>query len=176
MKYLAIYGKREKYSIQTMCRFFGVSRSGYYDYIKRMDKPDRDEALAAEIARCQEHSWKTYGYRRVQLEQQGIHRNPKTVLRIMRKYGLLSEIRRWKKYRVMGQQLHRYENLLNRDFTAQRPNQKWGTDISYIHTAQGVLYLSIIRDLFDNSIVTYKTRTDQSVGLFAVDCSLSTQA
>ncbi|MDY4035654.1 MAG: hypothetical protein UGF45_07605 [Massilioclostridium sp.] len=41
MKYLAIYGKREKYPIQTMCQFFGVSRSGYYDYIKRMDKPDR---------------------------------------------------------------------------------------------------------------------------------------
>ena len=149
-----------------MCRFFGVSRSGYYDYIKRMDKPDRDEALTAEIARCQEHSRKTYGYRRVQLwlEQQGIHRNPKTVLRIMRKYGLLSEVRPRKKYRIMGQQLHRYENLLNRDFTTLLPNQKWGTDISYIHTAQGVLYLSIIRDLFDNSIVAYKTRTDQSVG------------
>ena len=85
----------------------------------------------AEIARCQEHSRKTYGYRRVQLwlEQQGIHRNPKTVLRIMRKYGLLSEVRPRKKYRIMGQQLHRYENLLNRDFTAQRPNQKWVTDI-----------------------------------------------
>ena len=41
VKYLEIYGKREKYPIQTMCQFFGVSRSGYYDYIKRMDKPDR---------------------------------------------------------------------------------------------------------------------------------------
>ena len=131
MKYLAIYRKREKYPIQTMCRFFDVSHSGYYDYIKRMDKPDRDEALAAEIARCQEHSRKTYGYRRVQLwlEQQGIHRNPKTILRIMRKYGLLSEVRPRKKYRIMGQQLHRYENLLNRDCTAQLPNQKWVTDI-----------------------------------------------
>ena len=66
--------------------------------------------------------------------------------------------------------------LWNSSFTAQRPNQKWVTDISYIHTAQGVLYLCIIRDLFDNSIVAYKTRTDQSVGLFAADCSLSTQA
>ena len=85
MKYLAIYGKREKYPIQIMCRFFGVSRSGYYDYIRRMDKPDRDELLSEEIARCQEHSRMTYGYRRVQiwLEQQGIHRNPKTVLRVM---------------------------------------------------------------------------------------------
>ena len=83
----------------------------------------------------------------------------------MRKYGLLSEIRRRRKYRVKGQQFHRYENLLGRDFTAHRPNQKWVTDISYIHTMQGVLYLSIIRGLFDNSIVAYKTRTNQSVGL-----------
>ena len=65
----------------------------------------------------------------------------------------------------MDQQLHRYANLLNRDFTAQRPNQKWVTDISYIHTAQGVVYLSIIRDLFDNNIVSYTTGTDQSVNL-----------
>ena len=48
----------------------------------------------------------------------------------------------------MGQQLHKYENLLNREFQADRPNHKWVTDISYIHTGQGVLYLSMIRDLF----------------------------
>ena len=109
-----------------MCAFFGVSRSGYYGFVKRMDKPDRDEALGAEIVRCQEHSRKTYGYRRVPiwLERQGLHYDPKTVLRIMRKYGLLSELRRRKKYKVMSQQLHRYENLLNRDFNAERPNQK----------------------------------------------------
>lgn len=56
-----------------------------------------------------------------------------------------------------------YENLLNRDFTARCPNQKWVTGMSYIHTAQGVLYLSSIRDLFDNGIVSYKTGTDPSV-------------
>lgn len=81
------------------------------------------------------------------LKKQGIYRNPKTVLRVMRKYGLLSEIRRRRKYRQMGKPLHRYPNLLNGQFTAQRPNQKWVTDISYRHTGQGVLYLSMIRDL-----------------------------
>ena len=65
----------------------------------------------------------------------------------------------------MGQQLHRYENLLNREFQADRPNHKWVTDISYIHTGQGILYLSVIRDLFDSSIVAYKTGTTQSVNL-----------
>ena len=65
----------------------------------------------------------------------------------------------------MGQQLHKYENLLNREFHADRPNRKWVTDISYIHTKQGVLYLSMIRDLYDNSIVAYKTGTQQTVNL-----------
>ena len=65
----------------------------------------------------------------------------------------------------MGQQVHKYKNLLNREFHADRPNSKWVTDISYIHTKQGVLYLSMIRDLYDNSIVAYKTGTEQTVNL-----------
>jgi transposase InsO family protein len=150
-----------------MCRFFEVSRSGYYDYIKRMDKPAFDQALADKIAQCQIQVRHTYGYRRVHiwLKKQGICRDPKTVLRIMQKYGMLSHIRRRRKYRQMGSHLHKYPNLLDRQFTAQRPNQKWVTDISYNHTDQGILYLSIIRDLFDNSIVAYKTGTEQSVRL-----------
>ena len=68
----------------------------------------------------------------------------------------------------MGQQLHKYENLLNRDFRAQAQNRKWVTDIFYIQTKQGVLYLSMIRDLYDNSIVTYKSATQQTVN-FVLD-------
>ena len=64
-----------------------------------------------------------------------------------------------------GEALHRYPNLLNRNFAADRPNQKWVTDISYIRTGQGFLYLSVIRDLYDNSIVAYKTGTEQTVSL-----------
>ena len=150
-----------------MCQFFEVSRSGYYDFVRRLGKPDRDAELADIIAQGHERSLRTYGYRRMWLwlERQGIHRNPKTLLRVMKKYGLLSEIRRRRKWTQMGQQVHKYENLLNRDFHADRPNSKWVTDISYIHTKQGVLYLSIIRDLYDNSIVAYKTGTQQTVNL-----------
>ena len=99
------------------------------------------------------------------LKSQNIFCNPKTVLRIMKKYDLLSEIRRRRKWQQMGQQVHKYKNLLNREFHADRPNSKWVTDISYIHTKQGVLYLSMIRDLYDNSIVAYKTGTQQRVSL-----------
>ena len=166
IKYQVIFKHKDKYSINSMCKFFDVSRSGYYAFLKRRDIPDRDLPLANRIKECQQEGHKTYGYRRVHiwLERQGIHRNPKTVLRIMQKYNLLSVVRR-KKFHYCSKYLHRYPNLLNREFTAERPNQKWVTDISYIKTAQGFLYLSIIRDLYDNSIVAYKTDKEQSVKL-----------
>ena len=166
IKFMVIYRHKDKYSISEMCRFFNVSRSGYYDYVKRMDIPAKDLPLAEKIRECQDKCGKTYGYRRIHiwLEKNGRRRNPKTILRVMQKYNLLSEVRR-KKYRNYGDYLHRYPNLLNRDFNADRPNQKWVTDISYIKTGQGTLYLSIIRDLYDNSIVAYKTGTEQNINL-----------
>ena len=166
-KYSVIYRHRNEYPISVMCRFFQVSRSGYYDFVHRLGRPEKDIDLAEIIAEQRERSFRTYGYRRMWmvLKKQGIHRNPKTILRIMKKYGLLAEIRRRRKWQQMGQQVHKYENLLNRKFHADRPNSKWVTDISYIHTKQGILYLSMIRDLYDNSIVAYKTGTEQTVNL-----------
>ena len=166
VKFGVIYRHRDKYSISEMCRFFNVSRSGYYDFVARMDIPDRDLPLAEKIEECQKECGKTYGYRRVHiwLERKGVLCNPKTVLRVMNKYNLLSVVRR-KKYRNYGDYIHRYPNLLNREFCANKPNQKWVTDISYIHTQQGVLYLSVIRDLYDNSIVAHKTSKTQNVQL-----------
>ena len=166
VKYSVIYRHREKYSISEMCRIFGVSRSGYYSYVNRMDVPAKDLSLAEKIRECQTECKQTYGYRRVHiwLERNKIHCNPKTVLRIMNKYGLLSVVRR-RQYVKYGEALHRYPNLLNRNFVAERPNQKWVTDISYIRTGQGFLYLSVIRDLYDNSIVAYKTGTQQTIHL-----------
>ena len=65
----------------------------------------------------------------------------------MRKYNLLSEIRRHRKWIQMGQQAHKYKNLLNREFHADRPNSKWVTDISYIRTKQGVVSVHDPRSL-----------------------------
>ena len=132
---------------------------------RRMKEKDADlaEAIHVQRGRC----FKIYGYRRMWLwlEKQGTRRNPKIVLRIMKKYGLWAEIRRRRKWVQVRQQLHKYENLLKRPFQADRPNNKWVTDISYIHTKEGVLYLSMIRDLYDNSIVAYKIGTQQTVNL-----------
>ena len=167
VKYAVIYRHRNEYPVAVMCKFFSVSRSGYYDFIKRMDKPEQDAELVEKIKECQNRTDKTYGYRRVWkwLKDRNIAKNPKTVLRVMKKYGLLSEIRRRRKWVNLGQQVHKYENLLNRQFRADKPNVKWVTDISYIHTKEGVLYLSMIRDLYDNSIVAYKTSSRQTVNL-----------
>ena len=153
--------------MSVMCTFFAVSRSGYYAFVHRLDRPEKDAALAEVIAQQRERSFCTYGYRRMWLwlKSRNIFRNPKTVLRVMKKYDLLSEIRRRRKWQQKGQQVHRYKNPLNREFHANQPNSKWVTDISYIHTKQGVLYLSMIRDLYDNSIVAYKTGTEQTVSL-----------
>ena len=165
LKYAVVYCHHKEYPITTMCRFFGVSRSGYYGFVHRLGRPEKDAALAEILRKQQDKCFQTYGYRRMHLwlERQGIHHNPKTILRVMKKYGLLSEIRRPGKWRQMGQQLHKYENLLNREFHTDKPNSKWVTDISYIHTKQGVLYLYMIRALYDNSIVAYKTGTQQTV-------------
>ena len=150
-----------------MCDFFSVSRSGYYSYLHRRDREDRDVPFAELIRECQSKRGKIHGYRYIHLwlmRNKNVYLNPKTVLRIMRKYDLLSETRR-RKYQNYGQSLHRYANRLNRNFQANSPNQKWVTDISYISTQQGFLYLSVIRDLFDNSIVAYKTSRQQTATL-----------
>ena len=167
IKYHIIYRHRTEYPVSVMCAFFGVSRSGYYTFVHRLGRPEKDAALAELIAQQRERSFGTYGYRRMWLwlKTQNIFHNPKTVLRIMKKYDLLSEIRRRRQWRQIIQQLHKYENLFNRDFHANMPNKKWVSDISYIHTREGVLYLSMIRDLYDNSIVAYKTGTRQTVNL-----------
>lgn len=134
IKYQVIFKHKDKYSISQMCKFFGVSRSGYYAFLKRLDIPDRDLPLAEKIRECQEKSHNTYGYRRVHiwLEKQGIYCNPKTVLRVMQKYNLLSVVRR-KKFKYVSD--------------------------------QGNCYLSIIRDLYDNSIVSYRLSRKMTVKL-----------
>ena len=169
IKYQVILNHSSKYSITAMCHFFNVSRSGYYDFVKRIQLPGKDNFLRALVMECHNSGkyMRTYGCRRVGLwieRVYGLHYNCKTVWRVMHKYGLLSFIRRKRFFRC-GDQLKTYPNLLNRNFLATKPNQKWVTDISYIQTKQGVLYLSMIRDLFDRSIVAYKTAASQSTKL-----------
>lgn len=176
IKFATIERHQDKYPVTIMCSFFQVSRSGYYAYRRRAESRAED-SLVQLIRQCREETDRTYGYRRVGLwlDRHGTHVNHKKIYRIMREYGLFAEIRRRRKYQQMSDQLHRYPNLLDRDFNASRPNEKWVTDISYIGTKQGTLYLSVIRDLFDNSIVAYKTGTEQSINLVLQTIRLACQ-
>ena len=149
-----------------MLRYFGLSKSGYYDWKKRKENKS-DETIGKVIKEIQERVKYTYGYRRMVIALQretGIIINHKAVQRIMAKYGLQSIIRR--KYQYKGsQKLIKYNNLLQQDFSAIRPNQKWTTDITYIITKQGRLHLSVIKDTFDGYIVAYNYLTNMSLGL-----------
>jgi transposase InsO family protein len=105
-----------------------------------------------------EASHKTYGYRRITIQlqdKQGLCINHKAVLRLMRKLSIRSVARKPVPYRKVEElgTYHRYPNVLAQDFSAQAPNQKWVTDITYIRTQKGWSFLSIIKDLFDGFIV-----------------------
>jgi transposase InsO family protein len=167
IKYLVIYNNKENYPVATMCNFFNVSRSGYYKFHNSRNSTAKNQDIIQMIRDCQLETKNTYGYRRVHiwLQKQGVYRNPKTIYRLMAKHDLLSKIRRQRKYKFKGQVHHVYDNKLKQDFTASKPNEKWVTDISYIPTAKGFLYLSVIRDLYDKSIVSYQTSTTQNVNL-----------
>lgn len=146
-----------------MCSYF--NRSGFYDFIKRKNSINKDTKLINLIKECHSIRFqKVYGCRRVFLwinNKKGIYYNYKTVWRVMNKYGLSSKIRR-RGYKNYTNKIYKYPNIMNRNFIAKEKNQKWVIDISYIIMSSGTLYLSIIRGLFDNHIVSYKTSAFQS--------------
>ena len=125
-KYAVIHRHCKRYPIKEMCRFLEVSRSGYYKYLKQLKRPAKDFEIAEKIRAKQETCRKTYGYRRMKLwlDSKGITKNSKTVLKIMHKYDLLSEIRRRRKWVQMGEHIHKYKNLLSSEFDDDRPNYR----------------------------------------------------
>jgi putative transposase len=165
-----IYRQSKTYAIQAMCKFFGVSRAAYYAWVKRLDQPDPDAERKQLIQEAYEKSHKTYGYRRIEMwicKNAGRSINHKAVLRIMNLLHIRSIARKRRMFKRMTEleTYHRYDNVLNREFTASRPNQKWVTDITYVSTQQGWAYLSTIQDLFDGFIVAHELGTENSVGL-----------
>ena len=166
-----IYKFSEVYPICRLCRFFKVSRSGYYDWLARLEGADKDMPMVELIAQCQKETDGTYGYRRCAIWLTKQCRRPvnhKAVARLMRKYGLNSVIRRSRKtnsFVKSNMLVPAYENFVNRNFTAERPNIKWVTDITCIRTGEGFLYLSAVMDLYDGFIVGYSLDTRQGVRL-----------
>ncbi|MBL8105718.1 MAG: IS3 family transposase [Anaerolineales bacterium] len=157
--------------MKAMCEFFGVSRAAYYAWVvKHGEVCDPDAKRKQLIQEAYEKSHKTYGYRRITLwlrKHKEVQINSKAVLRLMNRMNIRSVARQRKIYKKVTElgTYHRYENVLNREFTACQPNQKWVTDITYIATQQGWCYLSTIKDLYDNFIVAHGCALTPSVAL-----------
>lgn len=168
LKYRVIERFRGKYSIEAMCGLFEVSRSGYYAWRKRQGQENKEQWLIDRIVECQQRCKQTYGIRRVRLwiqRQTGRNVNVKAILRIMRKLDLLSQVRRRRPYVHYKQAVHKYPNLLQRAFEQTRPNQFWVTDITYIHTAKGLVYLCAVVDLCGKMVLSYRIRGDMTSSL-----------
>jgi transposase InsO family protein len=160
--------------------FYGISRAAYYAWRKRIDQPDPDEERLKLDQEAYDASKKTFGYRRIELwlrQKRDLAINHKAVLRLINRLGIRSVARQRKAYKKMAQlgTFHRYENVLNRDFTATRLNQKWVTDVTFIATQQGWAYLSTIKDLFGGFIVAYALSLSNSIGLVTKTLRLAQQ-
>ena len=148
-----------KFGVERMCKVFKLSRSGYYDWRNR--KPSarqvENKQIIGQIKQVYEDSKKRYGSPKItkELVSNGWKISRPRVARIMRSNGIRSIVS--KKFKVnttdSSHDLPIAENYLNRDFSASRIAEKWVSDITYIPTAQGWLYLTIIMDLFDRKIV-----------------------
>ncbi len=170
LKYHVIERFRGKYRIEDMCRIFSVSRIGYYAWCRRQGKTPKDQWLADMIVECQQKCSQTCGFRRVRLWLQrfkGETVNKKAILRVMRKWNLLSQIRRRRKYMQYQQVIHKYPNLLQRAFEQLIPNKFWATDITYIPTPQGMLYMCAVLDLCRKMVLAYRIGGDMTSSLVA---------
>ncbi len=153
-----------------MCAFFGVSRAAYYAWLKGLDQSGPDRERMEQVQEAYERSHRTYGYRRITLwlqKQRGMRINHKAVLRLMQQLNIRSVARQRKIFRRAAKTkiLYHYDNVLQREFSANQPNQKWVTDVTYIATQQGWAYLSTIKDLFDGFIVSHCLGRENSLGL-----------
>lgn len=161
MKYKFVVRHRDKYAVSRMCAMLGISRSSYYAWRKR--KPSQREhhmqILLGRIREIHKLSRKTYGSPRVhaELKRQGIACNQKTVARLMRLDGIQGQRKRRRVTTTDSNHCFPIAaNLLNRDFHADQPNQKWVADITFIPTAEGWLYLAGVLDLFSRKVVGWE--------------------
>lgn len=157
-RYRFIAEQRNAYPVRRLCAVLRVSVSGFYDWLKRTPslRAQANEALAARIRAVHEASRRTYGYLRVhaELRAQGERVGKHRVARLMAQMGLVTKGKRRFKATTQRDERHRRApNLLAGDFTAQQPNEKWLSDITYIPTDEGWLYLAGIQDAFSRRIV-----------------------
>ena len=171
MKYAFMARHEQEYSLKRMSKVLGVSRSGYYAWRGRTPsgRAQANEAMLVEIRAIYQQSRKTYGSPRIHayLRRKGYICGRNRVARLMQQDQIVAK-RASKRHPTTTQQ-HPGDriapNLLNREFTAAMPNQKWVSDITYIGTAEGWLYLAVVMDLYSRLVVGWAMGEQMDAGL-----------
>ncbi len=158
MRYRFVLGHRDQFQTSMMCRVLEVSRSGYYAWRSRPEsnRETENKALAEKIKTIHKKSRKTYGSPRIhrRLMAEGFRCSRGRVARLMRRHDIRAKSKR--KFVVTTDSKHNFpvaENLLDRQFDVESPNQAWVSDITYIPTGEGWLYLATILDLYSRKII-----------------------
>jgi len=149
---------KEEFSIERMSKTLNVSRSGYYKFVKSMpsQREKTNVELLIQIKEIYADNRQIYGSPRIHAEllARGERYSRKRVARLMKKAGLIAKIR--KRFKIITRNTPNVvaiPNLLQQDFTAIKPNQRWVADITYVRTAEGWLYVSAILDLFSRRVI-----------------------
>lgn len=159
-----IWELRHEFKIGLLIEIAGIPRSTYYYYVKHRNDEDKHSEIKEQIANIYAENRGRYGYRRItaELHNRGYEINHKTVQRLMKELGLRCMVR-MKKYRSYKGEVGRIApNLLERDFRAERPEEKWVTDVTEFSLFGEKLYLSPILDLYSENLVSY-TISDRPV-------------
>jgi len=158
VKFAFIHVEKAFFPVAALCRVLEVTRQGYYAYAKRSPSQRQrdDEALQERVRTVHEESDERYGSPRMheQLQRDGLRVGKRRIERAMRGLGLVGRKRRRFRVTTVSDPSHaKAENLLDRDFTATRPNERWVTDITYVWTDSGWCYLAIVLDLYSRAVV-----------------------
>ncbi len=163
MRYQFIRAEKAYYPVSVLCRVLQVSRSGFYAWLSQGEscRQQQDRQLLPQIRVAFEASRRTYGSPRIfeELQVWGIPCSRRRVERLMQEAGITPpRKRRFKKTTDSDHPYATAENILDRDFSSPAPNHRWSTDITYIWTWEGWLYLAVVMDLYSRRIIGWAMR------------------
>jgi transposase InsO family protein len=162
---------RGRFGVEPICSVLGVSASAYYQRAtgERSRRAVQDEWLLGEIEQVEADNFYCYGYRRTwkALKRKGVHVGRDRVKRLMRTNGIQGAKRRGKRWRttIADPLAQRRPDLVNRDFTASRPDQLWVADFTYLRCHQGLVFFAFVIDVYSRKVVGWQFATHMRTDL-----------